>query len=312
MLAQSADELPVGRAWTYEVKWDGYRTLAVKDNGRVMLLSRNHKHLTRDYPSVAVAILGLSASSFVLDGEIVAIDAAGRPSFQALQHRATKGLTLVYVAFDTLTIGRESLVHQPLSTRRRRLRAVLADASPTVMLSEPLPGSPAQIETEIRKLGLEGVVAKRSDSLYSAGQRSDAWVKVKFSPRQEFVVGGYKPGSSGFESLLIGYYDGDRKLRYAAKLRSGFTPHTRADIFRRIAAQPVRRCPFADLPNSAGRGHWSQGVTPEDMAKLRWVKPSLVLDAAFVEWTRDGLLRHPKFIGIRDDKPAGTVVREAT
>jgi bifunctional non-homologous end joining protein LigD len=223
----------------------------------------------------------------------------------------TKGLTLIYVAFDTLTVGDESLVRQPLSARRARLRAVLADASPTVMLSEPLPGSPEQIETEIRKLGLEGVVAKRSDSLYSAGQRSDAWVKVKFSPRQEFVVGGYKPGASGFESLVIGYYDGDQKLRYAAKLRSGFTPHTRADLFRRLAAQPVRRCPFADLPNSAGRGHWSQGVTAEDMTKLRWVKPTVVLDAAFVEWTRDGLLRHPKFIGVREDKKAGAVVRES-
>jgi bifunctional non-homologous end joining protein LigD len=150
MLAQSADELPVGRVWTYEVKWDGYRTLAIKDRGRVTLLSRNHKHLTRDYPSVAGAILRLSAASFVLDGEIVAIDSEGRPSFQALQHRATKGLTLVYVAFDTLTVGDESLVHQPLSARRARLRAVLADATPTVMLSELLPGSPAQIETEIR------------------------------------------------------------------------------------------------------------------------------------------------------------------
>jgi bifunctional non-homologous end joining protein LigD len=310
MLAQSADRLPTGRAWTYEVKWDGYRTLAVKDRGRVTLLSRNHKHLTRDYPSVGAAVLALSAPSFVLDGEIVALDSAGRPSFQALQHRAMRGLTLVYVAFDALTIDGESLLHEPLSARRTRLRGVLADASPTVILSEPLPGSPVQIETEIRKLGLEGVVAKRTDSLYSAGQRSDAWVKVKFSPRQEFVVGGYKPGPSGFESLVIGYYDGDQKLHYAAKLRSGFTPHTRADLFRRIAAQPVRRCPFADLPNSDGRGHWSQGVTAEDMTKLRWVKPMVVVDAAFVEWTRDGLLRHPKFVGIREDKKASTVVRE--
>src|SRR4051812_29880313 len=216
MLAQSADDLPVGRAWTYEVKWDGYRTLAVKDRGRVSLLSRNHKHLTRDYPSVAGAVLKLAAPSFVLDGEIVALDSSGRPSFQALQHRATTGLTLVYVAFDALTIANESLLRQPLSARRAHLRSVLSGASSTVLMSEPLPGSPAQIEAEIRKLGLEGVIAKRTDSFYSAGQRSDAWLKVKFSPRQEFVVGGYKPGGAGFESLLIGYYDADRKLHYAA------------------------------------------------------------------------------------------------
>ena len=310
MLARAADELPVGGAWTYEVKWDGYRTLAVKDRGRVTLLSRNHKHLTRDYPSVASAVLALSAPAFVIDGEIVALDSAGRPSFQALQHRATKGLTLVYVAFDTLAIGDESLTHQPLAARRARLREMLADRSPLVVLSEPLPGSPGRIESEIRKLGLEGVVAKRNDSLYAAGQRSDAWVKVKFSPRQEFVVGGYKPGTSGFESLLIGYYDGGKKLHYAAKLRSGFTPHIRAELFRRIATHPLRRCPFADLPNSDGRGHWSQGVTAEDMTRLRWVEPSLVIEAAFVEWTRDGLLRHPKFVGIREDKKAAAVVRE--
>src|SRR5215510_6091040 len=162
MLARSADELPVGGAWTYEVKWDGYRTLAVKDRGRVTLLSRNHKHLTRDYPSVGAAILRLAAPSFVLDGEIVALDSSGRPSFQALQHRAIKGLTLVYVAFDALSVGDESLLREPLSARRARLRGVLADASPTVILSEPLPGSTEQIAIEIRKLGLEGVVAKRS------------------------------------------------------------------------------------------------------------------------------------------------------
>src|SRR5262245_52863264 len=153
MLAQSADQLPVGRAWTYEVKWDGYRTLAVKDRGRVTLLSRNHKHLTRDYPSVGAAILSLAAPSFVLDGEIVALDSSGRPSFQALQHRVTKGLTLVYVAFDALSVGDESLLREPLSVRRACLRGVLADASPAVILSEPLPGSPAQIAVEIRKLG---------------------------------------------------------------------------------------------------------------------------------------------------------------
>ena len=312
MLAHSADELPSGREWTYEVKWDGYRAIAAKDGSRVKLVSRNQKDLTRDYPAVAAAMAALSTPSLQLDGEIVALDASGRPSFQALQHRSTKGLTLVYVAFDVLTIGHESLVKQPLDARRRRLRSVLAGAPPALILSEPLPGSPSQIEAEIRKLGLEGVIAKRGNSLYLPGQRSPAWVKVKFSPRQEFVVGGYKPGSSEFESLVIGYYDDDRKLRYAAKVRSGFTAHMKSDLFKRIASRPARRCPFADLPNSTGRSRWGQGVTEEDMAKLRWVTPSLVVDVAFVEWTRDGLLRHPRLVGIRDDKKANDVIRESS
>jgi bifunctional non-homologous end joining protein LigD len=309
MLAQSADDLPAGRPWTYEVKWDGYRALAVKDRGRVKLLSRNRKDLTRDYPGIAGAVAKLSAPSLVLDGEIVALDSSGRPSFQALQHRSTGGLALVYFAFDALAVRDESLMHQPLEARRRRLRSLLADSAPPLMLSEPLPGSPAHIVAEIRKLGLEGVIAKRSDSLYLAGQRSDAWVKVKFSPRQEFVVGGYKPNASDFDSLLVGYYDENKRLHYAAKVRAGFTPHTKAEVFQRIVTRAARRCPFVNLPNSTGRSHWGAGITEEDMAKLKWVTPSLVVEVAFVEWTRDGLLRHPKFVGIRDDKKAAAVQR---
>jgi bifunctional non-homologous end joining protein LigD len=240
------------------------------------------------------------------------LDASGRPSFQALQHRSTRGLTLVYFAFDALAVGNESLIRKPLEARRSRLRSLLADVPPPLMLSEPLPSSPTHIEAEIRKLGLEGVIAKRHDSLYLPGQRSDAWVKVKFSPRQEFVVGGYKPGSSDFESVLVGYYDENMKLRYAAKVRSGFTPHLKAEMFRRIVGRPARRCPFVNLPNSTGRSHWGGGITEQDMAKLRWVTPSLVIDVAFVEWTRDGLLRHPKFVGIREDKKVRTVVRESS
>ena len=310
MLAHSADELPVGRRWTYEVKWDGYRAIAVKDRGRVRLLSRNHKDLTRDYPGVAAAIAKLSAPAFAIDGEIVALDPSGRPSFQALQHRSTAGLTLVYFAFDVLTIGGDSWLRQPLDRRRAVLRSLLAGAAPPLMLSEPLPGSPTQIAAEIRKLGLEGVIAKRIDSLYSAGQRSDAWVKVKFSPRQELVVGGYKPNASDFESLLVGYYGEDKKFYYAAKVRSGFTSHAKGELFRAVASIPARRCPFVNLPNSIGRTHWGAGITEEDMAKLRWVTPRLVIDVAFVEWTRDGLLRHPKFLGIREDKKPKDVVRE--
>jgi bifunctional non-homologous end joining protein LigD len=276
----------------------------------VSLLSRNQKDLTRDYPGIEAAVAKLSELSVVLDGEIVALDAAGRPSFQALQHRSTKGLALVYMTFDVLAVGDESLIRKSLETRRRRLHALITPAPPGLMLSEPLPGSPKHIEAAIRQLGLEGVVAKRSDSQYLPGQRSDAWVKVKFSPQQEFVVGGYKPDTSNFESVLVGYYGSDRKLRYAAKLRAGFTPHTKAEVFRRIADNGARSCPFVNLPNSSSGSHWGEGITEEDMAKLKWVKPKVVVEVAFVEWTRDGLLRHPKFVGIREDKKARDVIRE--
>ena len=307
MLASPATTLPEGLLWTYEVKWDGYRALAIKQGPRVQILSRNQKDLTRDYPDVVAAIRTLRVADAVLDGEIVAIDSEGRPSFQGLQHRVTAGLTIVYYAFDVLRVGRESLLGETLSARRQRLKLVTLGSQ--VLRSEPLPGSPARIEREIRRLGLEGVIAKRKDSAYLPGQRSDAWVKVKFNQRQEFVIGGYKPGAPVFESLLVGYYD-DRRLHFAGKVRAGLTPHIRAELAARLGSLAASACPFVNLPNSGGRSHWGEGITAEDMSTLRWVKPTLVVEVSFVEWTRDGLLRHPAFVGVRDDKLARDVHRE--
>jgi len=308
MLARSADQLPIGNEWSYEVKWDGYRALAVKDGARVQLLSRNQKDLTRDYSGVVAAIKALPVGRTILDGEIVAVDDKGRPSFQALQHRTTSDLTVVYYAFDVLEVERAPIIRHPLETRRDRLASIATGSS--VLLSEPLPGTVKQIERAVRRVGLEGVVAKRLGSIYRPGQRSDDWVKVKFSPRQEFVIGGYKPADPTFESLLVGYYSG-RELYFAGKVRAGLTPHLRAEVSRRIARGAVKGCPFVNLPNSAGRNRWGEGITEADMATLRWVKPLQVVEVAFVEWTRDGLLRHPRFIGLRDDKAAGDVRREA-
>jgi bifunctional non-homologous end joining protein LigD len=276
----------------------------------VQLLSRNEKDLTRDYPAIVAALRSLTASSFVLDGEIVALDAEGRPSFQALQHRRTSALAVVYYAFDLLELNGESLLGKPLKERRRRLKALLGGGSHSaVLLSEPLPGSPEHIEREIRKLRLEGVVAKRKDSPYRPGERSDTWVKVKFSPRQDFVIGGYKPNASNFESILVGYYE-KRKLYFAARVKAGFTPYTRAEIFRRIAGLEIAACPFVNLPNSEGKSHWGEGITAEDMKKFKWVKPKVVVEVAFVEWTEGGLLRHPQFVGLRDDVRPSEVRRE--
>jgi bifunctional non-homologous end joining protein LigD len=308
MLATSATELPEGPLWTYEVKWDGYRALAAKDGSRVQLISRNQKDLTRDYPTVVAAIRTIRQSNVILDGEIVALDAEGHPSFQALQHRSTSGLAIVHYAFDVLTVGRESLLRQPLDARRQRLKLLLVGSH--VLLSEPLPGSPQRIEREIRRLELEGVIAKRRDSPYRSGERSDAWVKVKFSPRQEFVIGGYKPDATNFESILVGYYD-ERRLYFAGKVRAGLTPHLRADIFRRIKPIAVERCPFVNLPNSAGRSRWGEGITEEDMTKLQWTKPVIVVEVSFVEWTQERLLRHASFVALRDDKRAVDVSRNA-
>ena len=308
MLATAASELPRGKDWTYEVKWDGYRALAVKGPQGAQLLSRNQKNLTADYPSVVKAVDALSVGGAVLDGEIVALDADGRPSFQALQHRRTSALAVVYYAFDLLAVDDVSLLRTSLEERRRRLKALVRGSN--VLLSDSLPGSPDHIEAEIRKLRLEGVVAKRRGSIYVPGERSDAWVKVKFSPRQEFVIGGYKPNASNFDSILAGYFD-KRHLNFAGRVRAGFTPHLRAEIMRRIAVHPTSRCPFVDLPNSTGKSHWGEGITAGDMKSIRWVKPTVVVEVGFVEWTTEGLLRHSAFAGIREDKRPSTVRRES-
>jgi bifunctional non-homologous end joining protein LigD len=307
MLATAADSLPEGSGWTYEIKWDGYRALAAKNGSSVRLISRNQKNLTGDYPTVVSALQSIREKTVLLDGEIVALDANGRPSFQALQHRSTKELVITYVAFDVLAIGKRLLTAEPLSVRRQHLTSVLSGS--TVMQSEPLPGNPATIERAIRDFGLEGVVAKREDSTYRPGQRSDGWVKVKFSPRQEFVIGGYKVNGRSIDSLVVGYYEG-RRLFFAAQVRNGFTPHVRAELRQRLEQLKVARCPFANLPNAAGRKHWGSGITAEDMPKYQWVKPQEVVEVAFVEWTLDAVLRHPRFIGFRSDKHASEVRRE--
>jgi bifunctional non-homologous end joining protein LigD len=178
-----------------------------------------------------------------------------------------------------------------------------------VLLSDPLPGTPGQIADAVRGLGLEGIVAKRRHSTYAPGRRSDAWVKVRFAKHQEFVIGGFKPNAANFDSVLVGYYEG-RKLMCAGKVRNGFTPRLRAQLFERLRGLQTPRCPFANLP-STRTGHWGEGITAEEMTALRWLKPLRVAEVSFAEWTRDGSLRHAAFIALRDDKRPRAVVREA-
>ena len=305
MMATAAATLPVGSEWTYEVKWDGYRAQAVKRGATVRLASRNLKNLTSQFPSVARAIEGLRGD-VVLDGEIVALDRDGRPSFQALHHVDLAGVTIVYYAFDLLHSNGRDWLRQPLEARRQALRAVVKGSD--VLLSDALPGAPSQIESAVRGLGLEGMVAKRRTSLYIPGRRSDAWVKVRFATHQEFVIGGYKPSGATFDSILVGYYDG-RRLLAAGKVRSGFTPHLRAQLAAAMKPLARARCPFVNLPSSRS-SHWGEGVTAEEMRELRWVKPQLVAEVSFTEWTRDGSLRHAAFIALRDDKRAADVHRD--
>jgi bifunctional non-homologous end joining protein LigD len=304
MMATPARALPSGDRWSYEVKWDGYRTLALKEGPRVRLYSRNLKDVTSLYPSVARTVGELKAPSALVDGELVAVDEDGRPSFQALHHQSAS--SVVYYVFDLLEVEGRDLTLEPLDSRRKRLAAAVKGTS--ILVSEPLPGTPAQIERAVRELGLEGVVAKRRDSRYQPGRRSDAWIKVKFHQRQELVIGGYKPADAGFDSVLVGYFD-EGRLYYAGKVRAGFTPHSRAEMMRRLTPIATKKCSFVNLPSSRV-GHWGEGISADEMTILRWVKPLVVVEVGFTEWTRDGNLRHSSFAGFRDDKAARDVHRE--
>jgi ATP-dependent DNA ligase len=161
----------------------------------------------------------------------------------------------------------------------------------------------------VRGLGLEGVIAKQRTSRYTPGDRNAAWVKLKLDRQQEFVVGGYRPGPNGVDALLVGYYDG-KELRFAGKVRAGFTPHVRREVFAALAPLHTSGCPFVDLPNTKA-SHWGGGVTLEQMSEMQWLKPKLVAQIRFVEWTGDGHLRHAAFLGLRFDKTARAIRRES-
>jgi bifunctional non-homologous end joining protein LigD len=316
MLAKPVVDLPRGREWTYEVKWDGYRLIAVKEGPHVRLLSRNQHDMTADFPSIARAVAALPPKRAVFDGELVALDKTGRPSFTGLQERHRHIATgnqyaLAFYVFDLLEVNGRSWRRQPLSARRRRLASLIR--GDTVLLSRPLPGTVEAIIRRVRQYGLEGVVAKRRGSPYQSGERSSDWQKVRFSPRQEFVVGGYVPKDGAFDSLLVGFYR-EGRLQYAGRVREGFTPRTRAALALRLRLGGVRdRCPFDDLPHDtayAGKHPWDQRMTKEDMRGIRWLSPAQVIEVSYLGWARHGLLRQGRFVGLREDKAADAVCRE--
>jgi bifunctional non-homologous end joining protein LigD len=307
MMAKLTDKLPEGDQWIYEVKFDGYRALLLKDHNHVRLRSRNNKDLTSTYPTIEDAARKVKAEMALVDGEIVALDASGKPSFQALQHRsAHRNYAIVFYAFDLLHLNGQDLTRTPLEERRRRLPDVVKESG--ILLSEPLRGRPHHVIDAVSRIGLEGVVAKRKDSRYESGERSGAWVKLKLDKQQEFVIGGFRPGSNGVDALLVGYHEG-KELRFAGKVRAGFTPHLRREVFDSLKALHTAKCPFVDLPNSK-TSHWGGGITAEQMSEMTWVKPKMVAQIRFVEWTNDGHLRHAAFLGLRLDKRATGVRRE--
>jgi bifunctional non-homologous end joining protein LigD len=296
MLSLAVPTLPEGPEWSYEVKFDGYRTQGIKTGGCVQLRSRNGRNFNSRFAHIARALEALPDET-VIDGEVIAYDSEGHPSFEVLQNHLTGKPPLHYFAFDLLVLRGKNVMSESLEHRRELLRRLVMPLLPeSIRFSDTLRATAAEVIEAIRKAGLEGVVAKRRDSRYEPGRRSGAWQKMRVNKAAEFVIAGYTPGTHNFDALLVGRRD-DRKLLYVAKVRAGFTPVLRESIFKQLRKLEIERCPFHNLPESR-RGRWGDGVTAEDMASCRWLKPRLLATIEYLERTSTNHLRHPRFISL--------------
>ena len=309
MLAKLETSLPKpDEAYGFEFKWDGIRAVAYVDGGRVRLQSRTGEDITPRYPEIHPMGRALGSAEVILDGEIVALDAKGRPSFEEIQQRMgltaeneirrkMKDVPVTYMVFDLMWRDGHSMIDQPYVERRKAL-ASLKLSGPSWQTPPFEKGGGASMKDASAKGGLEGVMAKKLDSRYEPGRRSGAWQKIKNHDRQELVIGGWLDGEGkrqGYPgSLLVGYYK-DRKFVYAGKVGTGFTDRTLDDLNARLKPLAIDKSPF------------DVGAPPR---AAHFVKPKVVAEFEFVEWTRGGQLRAPSFKGFRLDKPAKEVVRE--
>lgn len=307
MQCKPVTELLEGEDWTFEIKFDGYRCVVLKVGSKVTLFSRNEKKLNDRFPTLAAALAELPGE-FAVDGEIVALDETGRPSFQLLQNSGSARPAIYFYTFDLLHRDGEDLQRSPIERRRQMLGELLVNPTDPLRLSPLLQAPAGEILEAVQKLGLEGVVGKRRGSIYEPGERSGAWIKRRTNREQEFVIGGYVPGARGFDALIVGVYE-KKQLIYVAKVKDGFVPRTRDEMFPALKKLLIDDCPFTNLPETKA-SRWGEALTAEKMKDCRWVKPRLVCQVAFVEWTDGGNLRHCTFVAMRDDKTPRVVVRE--
>lgn len=308
MLPTLVENAPDGDAWAFEVKWDGVRAISYCRRGAVHVESRNLLDVTRAYPEAVELGEALAAHDAVLDGEVVAFDEDGRPSFELMQLRMgltspravaerRESIPAVYIVFDLLFLDGMSVMPLPYAQRRKLLDALVPEG-PSWRVAEYHAGDGPAMLAASRGQQLEGLVAKRLDSVYEPGRRTRTWLKIKNIARQEFVIGGFTPGegnrASRLGALLIGYYEGDR-LRYAGKVGTGFTDQLLDSL--QALLTPIERAssPFND------------GQPPRGSV---FVEPLLIGEVAFTEWTSGGMIRHPVFKGLRGDKDPRSIVRE--
>lgn len=305
-LATLVSEPPKGEVWGHEIKFDGYRMLAQVRGGKVRMISRNGLDWTHRFGAVAKAVEELNLNNAILDGEVVVVKSDGTTDFQALQNYIKKGkiAELTYYLFDLPYCEGYDLCRVPLSERKRLLREIIeggvGPSHKIVRLSEHIAGKGDAVFEHACRYSLEGVVSKRLDSSYEQ-RRTKSWLKIKCSKRQEFVIGGFTPPSGTrkhFGALLVGYHDENGKLIYAGRVGTGFNQALLKSLHERMKTLEQKSPPFSNPP----KGREARGVT--------WIKPELTGEVEFAEWTEEGILRHPSFQGLREDKPADDVTLE--
>ncbi len=315
MKPKLVETAPTGGDWVYELKFDGIRVQAIKAGAKVKLISRNENDLTKRFAEVAAAIATLPCAECVIDGEVVALDAAGRSSFQLLQSREMDAVAapLYYYVFDLLQLEGKNLTGLPLTSRKEALQELGVATRDPIRYSGEFGADGETLLREVQRRGLEGIIGKQAKSLYESGRRSGAWIKLKCVNEQEFVIGGYTPPAGArqlFGALLVGYHE-KKRLLFAGKVGTGFDSKTLATLHKKFQAEARKECPFANLPAKQG-GSWVQGITPGMMRKMTWINPVFVCQVKFAEWTRDAKLRAPVFLGLREDKAPSQVKRETS
>jgi bifunctional non-homologous end joining protein LigD len=299
-LATLVDAVPEGEGWLFEVKYDGYRTELAASGDDVRAYTRTGLDWTEKFPNIIAAVKSLDLDRVLIDGEIVVLDSEGRSNFGALQNSLTEGRhNLVYYAFDLLQDGKTDWRGKPLLERKGRLKELIAPAQREGVLvySDHIDDNGDAMLEMAREKGLEGIIAKRADRAYRSG-RGEAWLKIKVTHRQEFVVLGFRPSDKArpFSSLILGVHEGD-KLRYAGRVGSGFSEETLDTLGEAFAKSAIKTPPAIDIPR-------------EIIREARWVRPDIVVEIAFNGWTRDNQIRQGHYLGQRADKPAEEVVRE--
>jgi bifunctional non-homologous end joining protein LigD len=307
MLATLIDKPFDDEGWSYEIKWDGYRALAYVQKGKVELRSRNNKSFEKYYP-VYDSLKSWPVSA-VLDGEIVVLNEKGQSDFGDLQNwRSEADGSLVYYVFDLLWLEGRDLTGLPLAARRSLLQSIVPDDG-IIRYSESFETGGKKFFAEARRLGLEGIMAKRTDSIYSPGMRSREWLKIKTASRQEVVIGGFTRNEDSprlFSALLVGVFEKDR-LRYTGKVGTGFTEKMQREMMQQFKPLIQKKSPFDVEPNVNQPSRFRPNPP---VAKATWLKPVLVGEVAFREMTTDGVMRQPSFQGMREDKDAKEVFRE--